>query len=86
MSMMNRRINLPNMQKIMNEFEKENMMFDMKEEMMSDVMDEVNYEEGDEEETDEIVNKVLDEIGINLSQSVKIFRYIWWIVKAVYLA
>ena len=40
---------------------------DMKQEMMDDTMDGVMGEEGEEEETDEIINQVLDEIGINLT-------------------
>lgn len=67
MGAMNRRMNLPAMQKIMMNFERENEKMDMKQEMMSDTMDDIFEGEDEEEETDQIVNQVLDEIGINLS-------------------
>eukprot|EP01117_Protostelium_nocturnum_P000092 TRINITY_DN1017_c0_g1_i2.p2 TRINITY_DN1017_c0_g1~~TRINITY_DN1017_c0_g1_i2.p2 ORF type:complete len:210 (+),score=82.45 TRINITY_DN1017_c0_g1_i2:2453-3082(+) len=67
MMTMNKRMNIPQMQKIMMEFEKQSEMLDMKQEMMSDTMDDVFEEEGEEEETEEVINQVLDEIGINLS-------------------
>jgi charged multivesicular body protein 2A len=68
MKTMNRRINLPSIQKIMMDFEKQNMTMELKEEMMNDSIDDALNEEGEEEETDEIVNKVLDEIGISMSE------------------
>jgi len=67
MMVMNRGMNIPAMQKIMMEFEKQNEMMDMKQEMMSDTMDDVLEQDGEEEESEEVVNQVLDEIGINLS-------------------
>ena len=67
---MNKQINLPGIQKIMMDFERESEMMDMKEEMMNDAIDDVMEEEDDEAESDQIVNQVLDEIGINLDQSV----------------
>jgi hypothetical protein len=68
---MNRGLNLPGIQKIMNDFEKESSMMDMKEEMMSETVDEVMDEEEDEEEEgDKILKEVLDEIGVNLAQQV----------------
>jgi division protein CdvB (Snf7/Vps24/ESCRT-III family) len=68
---MNRNMNLPAIQRIAMEFERENDMMDQRQEMMDDVMDDAFEDE--EEETDEIVNQVLDEIGIDLSQSVRPF-------------
>ncbi|KAI9317916.1 Snf7-domain-containing protein [Dichotomocladium elegans] len=68
MSSMNRQMNLPKIQQIMMEFEKESEVMDMKEEMMSDAIDDAVEEDDDEIESEEIVNKVLDEIGINLSE------------------
>lgn len=69
---MNRGLNLPAIQKIMNEFEKESSMMDMKEEMMSDAVDDVMEDdlEDEEEEGDKILKEVLDEIGVDLSQQV----------------
>merc|ERR1719450_628034 len=62
MMMMNKQMKLPEIQKIMQEFEKQSEIMDMKEEMINDVMD----DEGDEEETDAIVTQVLDELGLQL--------------------
>lgn len=70
MSSMNRKMNLPRIQQIMMEFEKESELMDMKDEMMGDAIDDVVEEEDDEVESEEIVNKVLDEIGISLNQEV----------------
>jgi len=71
MASMNRGLNLPGIQRIMNEFEKENATMDMKEEMMSDAVDEaMGAEEDEEEEGDKILKQVLDEIGVDLSQQV----------------
>jgi charged multivesicular body protein 2A len=67
MMVMNRQMNIPAMQKIMMEFEKQNEMMDMKQEMMSDTMDDVLEQDNEEEDSEEIINQVLDEIGINLS-------------------
>jgi charged multivesicular body protein 2A len=72
MGAMNKRMNLPGIQKIMMDFEKESEIMDMKEEIMNDVMDDVMDDEMDEEEeSDNIVNQVLDEIGISVNQSVR---------------
>ncbi|RDB24193.1 Charged multivesicular body protein 2a 2 [Hypsizygus marmoreus] len=69
MAAMNRGLNLPGIQKIMNDFEKESSMMDMKEDMMSEAVDEVMDEEEDEEEEgDKILKEVLDEIGVSLAQ------------------
>ena len=65
---MNRQMNLPAMQRVMMEFEKQNEIMDMKQEMMEDVMDDVLDEDEMDEESDDIINQVLDEIGINLAQ------------------
>ncbi|KAF9562130.1 vacuolar sorting protein DID4 [Agrocybe pediades] len=69
MASMNRGLNLPSIQRIMNDFEKESSMMDMKEEMMSDAVDDVmDDEDEEEEEGDKILKQVLDEIGVDLSQ------------------
>ena len=49
MMVMNKRMNLPQMQRIMMEFEKQSEVMEMKEEMMSDTMDDAFEEEGEEE-------------------------------------
>src|SRR6266436_226244 len=73
MASMNRGLNLPQIQRIMNEFEKESATMDMKEEMMSDAVDDVMDDEAEdeEEEGDKILKEVLDEIGVGLSHQVK---------------
>merc|ERR1712173_457755 len=63
----NASMNLPAMQRVMMEFEKQSEMMDMKEEMMEDTMDDMfEMDEDEDMETDEVINKVLDEIGIDL--------------------
>lgn len=64
---MNRQMNLPALQRIAMEFEKENDIMDQRQEMMDDAIDDVTGLE-DEEEGEEVVNKVLDEIGVDLGQ------------------
>ncbi|THH27620.1 hypothetical protein EUX98_g6563 [Antrodiella citrinella] len=70
MGAMNRGLNLPQIQRIMQEFEKESATMDMKEEMMSDAVDDVMDDDLEDEETegDNILKQVLDEIGVDLSQ------------------
>ncbi|XP_053680252.1 charged multivesicular body protein 2a [Anopheles nili] len=67
MTNMNRQLNLPQIQKILHEFEKQSEIMDMKEEMINDAMDDAMEDEGDEEETDAIVSQVLDELGLQLN-------------------
>jgi len=67
MMSMNKQMKLPEIQKIMQEFEKQSEIMDMKEEMMSDVLDDALGDEGDEEEGDAIVTQVLDELGLQLT-------------------
>ena len=66
---MNRQMNLPALQRIAMEFEKENDIMDQRQEMMDDAIDDVTGLE-DEEEGEEVVKEVLDEIGVDLGQAV----------------
>ncbi|KAL3994080.1 Charged multivesicular body protein 2a [Acanthocheilonema viteae] len=68
MQNMNRQLNLPQIQKIMMEFEKQSEIMDMKEEMMGEAVDDAIADEGDEEETETIVAQVLDELGIQMNE------------------
>lgn len=68
---MNRQMNLPALQRIAMEFEKENDIMDQRQEMMDDAIDDVTGLE-DEEEGEEVVNQVLDEIGVDLGQAVSV--------------
>lgn len=70
---MNRQMNLPALQRIAMEFERENDIMDQRQEMMDDAIDDVTGLE-DEEEGEEVVNQVLDEIGVDLNQAVRIDR------------
>ena len=65
---MNRQMNLPALQRIAMEFEKENDVMDQRQEMMDDAIDDVTGVE-DEEEGEEVVKEVLDEIGVDLGQA-----------------
>ena len=64
-------MNIPALQRIAMEFEKENDIMDQRQEMMDDAIDDVTGLE-DEEEGEEVVNQVLDEIGIDLGQAVRL--------------
>lgn len=64
MMTMNRQINLPAMQGIMQEFMKQSEIMEMKEEFVNDAIDQVM--EDDAVEEDALVSQVLDEIGLNL--------------------
>lgn len=67
---MNKKINLPGMNKIMAEFMRENEKADMTQEMIGDTLDDAMEEEGSEAEENAIVGQVLDELGINMSENV----------------
>ena len=71
---MNRSMNLPALQRIAMEFEKENDIMDQRQEMMDDAIDDVTGLE-DEEEGEEVVKEVLDEIGVDLGQAVSYFAF-----------
>lgn len=64
---MNKSMNIPAMARITQQFERENEIMEQRQEMIDENMDDA-LEEDDEEEADELVNKVLDEIGVDLSQ------------------
>ena len=70
LSGMNRQMNLPALQRIAMEFERENDIMDQRQEMMDDAIDDVTGLE-DEEEGEEVVNQILDEIGVDLNQAVR---------------
>ena len=66
---MNRSMNLPALQRIAMEFERENDIMEQRQEMMDDAVDDA-MDVGVEEEGDEVVEQVLEEIGVDLNQSV----------------
>jgi len=67
MGAMNKSMNLPHMQKLMQQFQMADAQLEDKTEMMGDAIDDAVAEEGDEEEEAEIVGRVLDEIGIDFN-------------------
>ena len=71
---MNRTMNLPSLQRIAMEFERENDIMEQRQEMMDDAIDDA-MDMGLEEEGDEVVEQVLEEIGVDLSQAVRLFGY-----------
>lgn len=63
-------LNLQQLTKISNDFQRSMDMMDQKQEMVDDVMDDMmedEIDEEDEEEIDMVVSQVLDEIGVNLN-------------------
>lgn len=66
---MNRTMNLPALQRIAMEFERENDIMEQRQEMMDDAIDDA-MDVGVEEEGDEVVERVLEEIGVDLNQAV----------------
>lgn len=68
MRSMNKQLNLPQIQKIMMEFERQSEIMDMKEEMMGEAIDDAMADEADEEESEAIVSQVLDELGIQMNE------------------
>lgn len=64
---LNKATNMPELTKIMQEFAKQTEQMELKQEMVGDVLDDLDDEE-DEKESDMIVNQVLDELGVSLSE------------------
>ena len=65
---MNRRIDVQSMQRIMMDFERQSGIMEMKDEMIKDAMEDMNEDpELEEEETENIINQVLEEIGLDLT-------------------
>lgn len=66
---MNKSMNLPQLQRIAMEFERENDVMEQRQEMMDDAVDDA-MDVGVEEEGDEVVEQVLEEIGVDMNQAV----------------
>ncbi|KAH9508673.1 Charged multivesicular body protein 2b [Bulinus truncatus] len=67
MTQMNKTMDPMKTAAVMKDFERESAKMGMTEEMIEDTLDDILTESGDEEEQDAIVNRVLDEIGIEIS-------------------
>ena len=68
MQSMNKQLKLPQIQKIMQEFEKQSEIMDMKEEMMSDAIDAGMDNAEDVESADKIYAQICEEIGIEVAE------------------
>eukprot|EP00934_Nitzschia_sp_Nitz4_P006929 Nitzschia sp. Nitz4//scaffold59_size112058//90347//91133//NITZ4_004123-RA/size112058-processed-gene-0.221-mRNA-1//-1//CDS//3329555165//6919//frame0 len=65
---MNKAVNVSSITKMMTEFERENAKTELMQEIMGDTIDDALGEDGNEEEEAQIVNQVLDEIGISFGE------------------
>jgi len=70
MMKMNKAVDVPAINKMMAEFERENAKSEMMQEIMGDAIDDALETEGDAEEEDKVVSQVLDEIGISFGDEV----------------
>jgi charged multivesicular body protein 2A len=68
MRMMNKKLNIPQLQNVMREFERQNERMEMTSDMMGDAVDDAMGDADEEEESDALVSQVLDEIGIGLNE------------------
>lgn len=64
---MNKQMNIPQMKQIMDEFEKQAEIMDMKQEVMDDAIDEAMDDGEEEEQTEMEVSKVMDELGLTMA-------------------
>ena len=85
MTNMNKLMNPQQVAKTMQEFDVANTKMGMTEEMMNDALDDMLTESGDEEEGDAIVNQVLDEIGIEISDKVMLESIVQRSLKVSYV-
>lgn len=69
LSMMNQAMNLPQLQKISMDFERQNDLMDQRQEFMDEAIDNVmeDDEMDEDEEAEQIFNEILDQVGIDLS-------------------
>jgi len=68
---MNQQLNLPAMQRIMMEFEKQNEIMEMKQELVNDTIDDVMDSDGvEEKETNDMIGQILDEIGLDFNNKI----------------
>jgi len=65
---LNGQVNLPQLQKVMMEFQKQSEVMDMKQEVVGDAIDDAMDNEEDVEESEAIVSQVLDEIGVSVGE------------------
>merc|ERR1719482_2067812 len=69
MGTMNKKMNLPQIQQIMMEFEKQNEVMGMKDEMMQDAMDDAFADDEDEDEEEAVLGSIFAELGVDVLNS-----------------
>lgn len=69
MKRMNKVLNLPSLQKITTDFERLSEMQSIKQELFEESIDGVLQNENEGSETEELVNKVFDEVGLNINDN-----------------
>lgn len=67
---MNRSMNLPALSKIAQDFERENDIMEQRQEMMEDAVDDALGDPAEEEESEDVVNQILDELGVEFNSKV----------------
>lgn len=67
LQVMNAQMNMPAMQRMLMEYEKQSELMEFKQEMVDDAMDDIFEAENEEEKTESMVNQILDEVGIGLA-------------------
>ncbi|CAG9321497.1 unnamed protein product [Blepharisma stoltei] len=67
----NKQMNLPELNRMMQEFYKENQRMEMTEEMMGEAVDMALDNPNDVEESDNVVNQVLSELGVEVAASLE---------------
>eukprot|EP00796_Vickermania_ingenoplastis_P008663 gene8663-6089_t len=73
MRSMNKQMKIPQMAKIMRDFEKESELMGMKDEMMGDAVDDALDTEGDDEDDTELeVQKTMDEVQLELQKQMHV--------------
>ena len=66
MRSMHRQLNVPSLNNIMLEFERQNEFMENATDVLGDAVDDAVVADGDEEESEELVGQVLDELGCNI--------------------
>jgi charged multivesicular body protein 2A len=67
MANLNRQLSVPTMNRMMTEFARQSHHMEVKQEKIGDAIDDTMDDGDDEAESDEIVNQVLDEIGVKIN-------------------
>lgn len=71
MKQMNKKMNLPKMQEMMMEFERQEAQMEDVQGMMDDVMDDALADPTAAESEEALIQQVLDEIGVDLQATIK---------------